>query len=221
MKKYLHALQQCPLFAGIEDNDLLSMLNNCIGATPISYKKGEFILAEGEPVREIGILLAGRIELSQTDFYGNRNLLAVVHEGELFAESFACAEVSHSPLDAVAAEDSAVLLLRMGRLLHTCHHACGHHAEIILRLVRVLAAKNVTLRQKFSVISKRSTREKLLTYLHLQAGVCGKTEFDIPFDRQGLADYLGVDRSGLSSALGKLSREGVLSFHKNHFILHE
>lgn len=219
MKKYLEILKRCPLFQGIAPEELLAMLD-CIGADAKEYRKGTFILTEGLPVREIGILLSGRIELAQTDYHGNKNLLATVHAGELFGESFACAGLARSPLDAVTSEDCTVLLLRMEKILLTCHNGCTFHNRMIFNLVHVLAAKNVMFQQKFTVISKRSTREKLLTYLHGQAGDRAQAGFDIPLDRQALADYLGVDRSGLSAELGKLAREGVLSFRKNHFVLH-
>ena len=43
--------------------------------------------------------------------------------------------------------------------------------------------------------------------------------FAIQFSRQQLADYLGVERSGLSVELGKMRDEGLLDFHKSHFLL--
>ena len=219
MKKYLEILKKCPLFGGMKEEDMIPMLG-CIGASVKTYRKGEFILAEGLPAREIGILLSGALELTQTDYHGNKNLLATVHAGELFGESFACAGLGESPLDAVATADCKILLLRMEKILRTCHNACSFHNQMIFNLVHVLAAKNVAFQQKLTTLSKRSTREKVLTYLLFQSKRQGKAEFDIPLDRQALADYLGVDRSGLCVELSKLSREGVLSYHKNHFTLH-
>ena len=61
--------------------------------------------------------------------------------------------------------------------------------------------------------------KKLLTYLTLQAKNTGKNHFEIPFDRQGLADYLEVERSGLSAEIGKMTREGLIYSKKNYFEL--
>ena len=58
-----------------------------------------------------------------------------------------------------------------------------------------------------------------MTYLMLQARKVNGNAFDIPFDRQELADYLEVDRSGLSSEIGRLCIEGVIKARKFHFEL--
>ena len=72
---------------------------------------------------------------------------------------------------------------------------------------------------KMRHMARPTTREKLLSYLSAQAARAGGPEFDIPLDRQQLADYLAVDRSAMSAVLGKLRDEGVLEFRKNHFRL--
>ncbi len=84
-----------------------------------------------------------------------------------------------------------------------------------------MAAKNVMLIQKMTHISKRSTREKLLSYLSLQALQKNDNQFTIPFNRQELADFLAVDRSAMSAELSRMQKEGLLEFHRSHFILHE
>ena len=101
----------------------------------------------------------------------------------------------------------------------TCSHACAFHGRMILNLLKVVAAKNLVFNQKIEITSKRTTREKLMTYLMLQAKQASSSTFTIPFDRQALADYLEVDRSGLSSEIGKLCREGRISCNKNRFTL--
>ena len=82
-----------------------------------------------------------------------------------------------------------------------------------------IATKAILFQQKIEIISKRSTREKLLAYLNVQARKAGKRSFDIPFDRQELADYLEVERSGLSAEISKLRKEGILNSNKNSFEL--
>ena len=83
-----------------------------------------------------------------------------------------------------------------------------------------LAGKTIMFHEKVAITSKRSTREKLLTYLSAEAKKAGTSNFKIPFDRQELADYLEVDRSGLSAEISKLRNEGVLDSQKNHFTLY-
>ena len=65
----------------------------------------------------------------------------------------------------------------------------------------------------------KSIRGKLIAYLHTRSQTAGSTEFDIPFNRQQLADYLGVDRSALSAVISSLSKEGVFEVKRSHFKL--
>ena len=210
--------KDCPLFEGVAPEELGGMLH-CLGAREGYFSKGEVILPEGSPARDVGLLLSGQVQLIRTDFYGNRSIMMNIEPGELFAESFACAGAEHIPVSVVATEDCRTLLLDCRRLLTTCSHACAFHSRIIYNLLQIVAKKNLILHRKALITAKRSTREKLLTYLLMQAKETGRSEFIIPFDRQELADYLEVDRSGLSAELGKLQKEGILAYHKNSFRL--
>ena len=123
------------------------------------------------------------------------------------------------PVSVVPDEDGHVMLLNSSRIVLRCASSCQMHDRVIFNLLRLVSSKNLMLHQKIDVTSKRTTREKLMAYLSWQAEKCGSRSFDIPFDRQALADYLEVDRSGLSSEIGKLRREGVLECEKNSFRL--
>jgi CRP-like cAMP-binding protein len=192
---------------------------SCLGARPVRLAKGEVIFQEGEPAREMGLLLSGGARIIKEDFYGNRTIVARIEPGELFGESFACAQLEALPVSAVATEDSQVLLMDCRRLLTTCSNSCQFHNQLIFNLLKVVATKNILFHQRIEITAKRSTREKLLAYLVLQAKNTGSDSFEIPFDRQELADYLEVDRSGLSAEISKLRKEGILESQKNRFTL--
>ena len=218
MKQYLPILKKCPLFCDIAEEDLLRMLT-CLGAKVSAFDKKFTIFAEGAPAVHIGIMLSGTAQVVQVDYYGNRSILSNLTPSEVFAEAFACAEVKTLPVSVIAGEPCEVMLIDCRHILHTCENHCGFHQRLIFNLMKDLASKTILFHQRIEVTSKRTTREKLLTYLSMQAKKAGSQSFDIPFDRQELADYLEVDRSGLSSELGKLQREGILETHKHHFIL--
>ena len=218
LKKYLEVLKKCPLFREIEEENLLRMLT-CLGARIEHVEKRSTVFAEGDPAIDLGIVLSGGMQLEQIDYYGNRSILAGVGPSELFAEAFACAEIPAIPVSVVATKDSEVMLLSASHVLHTCENGCGFHQQLIYNLMKDLATKTLLFHERVEITSKRSTREKLLAYLSLEAKRAGHREFDIPFDRQELADYLDVDRSGLSAEIGKLRREGVLTSNKRHFVL--
>ncbi len=218
MKKYLEKLKKCPLFVGIEENDLLKMLS-CLGARIECFDKKYTIMAQGSPARYIGIQLSGSAQIVQNDYYGNRSVLFHISESEIFSESFACAGLSALPVSVVANEMSEVMLIDCSHILHTCEKYCVHHQMLIYNLMKDLAQKNVMFHEKTEITSKRTTREKLLSYLASRARDVGDNAFEIPFDRQALADYLEVDRSGLSAEIGKLRREGIIACEKNKFEL--
>lgn len=218
MKQYLAVLQKCGLFSGIADEQLLTMLS-CLGAVLRTYEKNQSILSEGDAPDRIGVVLTGAVQIVRADYYGNRSILTELLPGQMFGEAFACADVKEIPVDVTATENSEVLLIDAKRILHMCSNACGFHNRLIYNLMKLVATKNLIFNQKLEIISKRSTREKLMSYLMMQAKQHESNSFTVLFDRQELADYLEVDRSGLSSEISKLRREGVLECKKNRFTL--
>ena len=218
MDKFLPILQMCPLFDGIAPEDISGMMG-CIGGKLRQAEKGEFIFTEGDSTAFIGIVLIGGVDLIREDFYGNRSIVASVGPRQLFGESYAFAQAQQLPVSVVANEESVLLLLDSRRITTCCSNACAFHNQLIFNLLRLVATKNLLLHQKIHVTSKRSTREKLMAYLLIQAKQQGSNDLEIPYDRQALADYLDVDRSGLSAEISKLRREGVLESVKNKFRL--
>lgn len=218
MKKYYDVLKNCPLFSHIGEENLLRMLT-CLGAKIESFDKKYTVIAEGNPAKYIGIVLTGSVQIVRIDYYGNRSILTEVGAGDVFGEAFACAEVEAIPVTVIANEPCLIMLIDCGHILHTCENNCGFHQQLIFNLMKDLATKTMLFHQKIEIMAKRSTRDKLLTYLMFQAKKAGRNRFTIPFDRQELADYLEVDRSGLSAEISKLRREGILESEKNEFIL--
>ncbi len=218
MKDFYPILQKCPLFAGIRIEDISGLLS-CLGGILRTAAKGQPIFREGDPATHVGIVLKGAVQLLREDYYGNRSIVAYMAPGALFCESYACAGMDALPVSAVAVEDSTVLLVECRRITVTCSNACGFHSQIVYNMLRLVAEANLIFDQKIQIASKRTTREKLMTYLLNQAKLQNSDVFSIPYDRQELADYLEVDRSGLSAEIGKLRREGILESERNHFRL--
>lgn len=212
------SMADCPLFDGIASEDYSGLLA-CLCARRMTACKGQTILSEGSPARDVGILLSGRAQLIRTDYYGNRSIMLDIMPGQLFAESFACSKASSLPVDVVAAEDCTYLLVDARRIMTSCSHACAFHSRMIFNLLQIVADRNLRLHERALITGKRTTREKLITYLLIRAKETGGSVFTIPFDRQALADYLEVDRSGLSTELSKLRREGYLEYRRSNFRL--
>ena len=215
---YGPVLARCPLFRGMGAEELPALLD-CLGAAPRRVEKGETILAAGDPATHLGVVLAGRVQVSRLTAEGQRIVMGELGPGQLFAESFACARAETLPVTAVAAAVGAVLLLDSRRLAAPCSAACAFHARLISNLLSVLADKNLFLAGKVEHLAGRTIRERLLSYLEELSARTGRDAVTVPFDRQALADYLCVDRSALSRTIGQLTREGVLAAERNRFVL--
>lgn len=219
MEKYLDRLMQTKLFAGVSPGDLAAMLE-CLGARLENFPKGAYILHQGQELEQLPILVEGKLHIQKEDYWGNRSILGHVEAGEMFGEAFAALRGGGVLNDVVAVEDSTVVFLDMRCILTACSHRCRFHEQVIQNLFVAVAEKNRKLVCKLELMSRRSTREKLLAYLSDEARRAENPSFTIPFNRQQLADFLSVDRSAMSSELCRMREEGLLDFEKNRFVLH-
>jgi hypothetical protein len=206
------------LFRGIAPEEAASMLH-CLQAVERRYPKGALICRQGEPVPAAGLLLSGEVHIVQSDLWGNQSMFSRIGPGELFSEAYAALPGAVSLVNAVAAQESRVLLLSVARILHTCPSACAFHARLIRNLLACAAEKNLHLAEKITHTAPKTIRGRVLSYLSAEAIRQGKHSFRIPFSRQQLADYLGVERSALSAELGKMQRDGLIEFRKDAFTL--
>lgn len=218
MENYFPILQSSPLFAGVEDEELGPLLA-CLQAKVAETPKGEPVFLEGDEAGFIGLVLEGAVQIVRDDYYGKRSVLAYSTPGDLFAETYACSHTETMPVSGYAIKDSKVMLFSCRKMLTVCSNACRFHNQIVKNLLQVVAEKNVSLSRKIQFMSQKTTREKLLAYLLDQAKKWGGPEFTIPFDRQALADFLGVERSAMSAELSKLRKDGVLETTGSHFKL--
>ncbi|MCL2883628.1 MAG: Crp/Fnr family transcriptional regulator [Coriobacteriia bacterium] len=208
------------LFADISRDEIPSLLT-CLDGRLKTCTEGRYILMAGEAAKGVGLLLSGSAHIIQEDYWGNRLLVDDLAPGDLFAEAFSCAREKQLSISVVAATDCKVLLVDLLKIISTCPSACSFHRQLIANLLSILARKNVQLVGRLEDLSRRSTRDKLLSYFSRQALKEGSSHFEIPFNRQQLADYLAVDRSALSAELSRMQKSGILRYQKNNFELLE
>ena len=192
---------------------------SCLETREERFPKDTFLLRTGDTAESIGLVLSGSVLVVQEDIWGNRNILSKAGPEQTFAAAYACAPGSLLNVSVLAETPVTAMFLNVKRVLNVCPSACEHHSRIIRNLLGELAEKNLRFGEKLTHMGQRTTRAKLMSYFSAEAQRLGTYEFDIPFSRQQLADYLAVERSGLSLELGKMRSEGLLDFHKSHFIL--
>ncbi len=219
MEKYLPILRESPFFRDLTESEVLSVLH-CIGAAVVKKEKGTWLLRAGDTTQVMGLILSGSVLVIQEDLWGNRNLLTRCGPGDFFGETYAAKPDTVLNVSVVSETDCEVMLLNVKRLLTTCTAACEHHRRLIRNLVCILADRILAFNEKITLLSKRTTKEKLLSYLTAESVRQGSAAFTIPYNRQELADYLCVERAAMSAELSKLQKQGLLETKRNHFVLH-
>jgi len=206
------------LFGGIAPEQIHTLLT-CLDAKEKAVQKDEFIFLAGEPALYVGLVVSGGVNVIQEDFWGSRIILTHVGPGGLFGEAFACAGVKKLPVSVTAAEASDILLIDCKKIVTVCASGCTFHTQIIANMLQILAGKNIMLTRKMEHLSKKTMREKLLSFLSAQAVNVKSREIVIPYNRQELADFLCVERSALSRELSQMKKDGLLTYKKNRFVL--
>ncbi len=218
IEKYIPVLKRIKLFSGVGEKDISTMLN-CLQGSLNNYKKGEYVYRQGEHINNISILLEGTLQIQTDDYWGNRDIVNLVYPGEMFGEAYVASGSGAILNDVVAVDDSVIINFDSYKVLTTCSSACKFHNTVVQNLFFAISEKNRMLIQKLSHISRRSTREKLISYLSEESKRNNSSSFSISFNRQQLADFLSVDRSAMSNELSKMRDDGLLTFDKNNFTL--
>lgn len=215
---YLPTITHSRLFSGIDQDEVASVLG-CLAPERRRFERGEYVLRTGDEVASVPIVLEGSVSVVREDWWGNRNIQNRVGAGDTFAVAYALTPGARIGVSVVADRPCAIVELGVARMLRTCSNACPYHMRLLQNLVGTIAQKNLQINAKLSYLSQRTTRAKLLAYLSAMSQQAGSASFDIPYNRQQLADYLSVNRSAMSSELSSLAREGLVSYNRNHFRL--
>ena len=199
--------------------DEANRMLECLDGHVISRDKGAAIFIEGSHATRFGVVLSGSLVVVKDGLDGKRSIIKRIGEKELVAAAQTFSAVKTMRVRVEADAPCKVLILNAERVGAPCCNACAFHTRLVRNVMRILAAKTLELNAKIEILSHRTTEDRLLAYLRSFADKCGKSEFDIPFDRQQLADFLCVERSALSAEISRLARAGSFDCHKNHFKL--
>ena len=183
------------------------------------YRKGSFVFRAGSTTAYLGLVLQGSVTIENNDLWGNRTILNHAGPGEFFAETYGFLGTQPLLVDVVANESSRILFLQIGALRNMLSRNETWVTKLTLNLLGISMQKNLMLSGRSFQTAPKTIRGRVMAYLDSLATAKGRQEFDIPFDRQQMADYLNVERTALSKELGKMKQEGLIGFRKNHFVL--
>lgn len=208
-------ISDCILFNNMNENEIDEALN-FFNARKTNYDKDTIIFHAGEKTKILGIVLSGSVTVESNDLWGNRTILTIIKKGGIFAETYALLNETLL-VDAVANEKSEIILLNVGSLNSFVDFEKTLINKFILNLLSVCARKNLILSAKNFDTSAKSIRKRVMSYLNAESIKKHSRSFEIPFNRQQFADYLNVERTALSKELGKMKRENLIDYYKNHF----
>ena len=213
-------LSKTVLFRGISPEEIKSMMG-CLQAYTKNYTRGTIIHHAGDAVHSVGMVLSGSVSIENDDLWGNKSILDRVTPGQIFAENYACLPGELLMVNVVAVESTEILFLNTDKMFTVCSNTCMFHSKLVRNMLSISAQKSLNLSRRIMHTSSKSIRGRLLSYLSFQAAKHGSLEFEIPFNRQQLADYLSVDRSAMSNELSKMQRDGLLKVERSRFILQD
>ena len=208
----------CRLLKDISDEGF-ARLCECMNVRELHLRNKETFISESDPCGTIGIVVTGAVRLTRQRMDGGRNVLETIQEGDTFGATYTVRDVPTMGISMSAVGETVVLLFETAKITRPCHKVCDAHMQFVRNLLTIMSQKTFALKQKLRILSQRTIRGRLMLFLQIRAKRAKSTEFDIPFDRQALADFLCVDRSALSAELSKLRAERKVEAVKNHFRL--
>ena len=211
-------VKQSMLFQGMEEAEIREALQR-LQAWEKRFGKGEVLLRAGEVTEQLGLVVEGSVTIESNDAWGNRTIISHVGRGQVFAESYAMLDREPLLVDVTANEDCRILFLRNCRVQTLTGLREAWAMKVIANLLRISAHKNLALSGRNFHTAPKTIRGRVMSYLNSVSLQTHARAFDIPFDRQQMADYLNVERSALSKELGKMEREGLIECRKNHFTI--
>ncbi|MBQ9848176.1 MAG: Crp/Fnr family transcriptional regulator [Clostridia bacterium] len=215
MKTTNEIILSCPLFSGMTEKELENALL-LFSAASRAYRRGSILASAGEKLERFGLVLSGTVQVSLIDIDGNPIIMASVTAGDTFGESLCWLRTQEIPVTITAFTDASVLWLSPEELMPEKNGDC-FACQMKYRFSSMLAQKTLAMNDRIQILSKPSIRQKLITFLsQCSVKYKGKT-FSVPFDRETLALYLGVNRSALSRELSAMQKEGIIEFYKNTF----
>lgn len=218
MNAYADIILKSPLFAGISASNLDHILT-CFDLKPQTLPADSYVFFQQDQVNFIYIILTGSVELIKETFSGSRHIIAMMGPSQIFGEGIICTKHRISPVSVRTKEATTMLKFSYQKIMTPCNNLCGFHSTMIFNMMILLGERNYGLNQKIDLLMLKGMKEKLASYLLSERQRHGSDEFDIPMNRNELADYLNVSRPSMSRELSRMQADGLLTYSKNHFHL--
>ena len=209
-------LEKTALFCGLTGTEIETVVSSA-GGVLRRYETGEVLWHQGDVVTSLGIVLQGAVEAVAYSSEGGAELVAHHEAGQVVGDVL-MASHSPSPVTLVARSEASVLLLPMEGLYPMAGEVPAPLRRVQRNLLAETGEKFWQQRRRIAYLVEPRLRERVLRYLRDMSPPAGEW-FTVPLDRQGMARFLGADRSALSRLLSQLRDEGLIEYRKSEFLV--
>lgn len=216
--EFYEELKNTKIFGSATEFECQAMVF-CFKARFKFFNKNEHIISQGEPMEEVALILKGGATVEHVDSMGDISILMKLKQGEIYGVEGAYAGDELFKDSLIATEKTLVMFMNKHRLITPCANKCKRHDIVVKHLMQMVAESNIQLLDKLTHMSKKTIRDKLLSYFNSLSKKAGSNYFEIPFNKTELANFLSVDRSAMSSELTRMKEDGLIDFEKRMFLL--
>lgn len=216
--EYFSELSQTKIFNMATEFECQAMMF-CFKTRFKTFDKNQSIVSQGDEMEDLVLILKGSANVENIDSLGNISILMRLKKGDVYGLESAYAGDQYYKDSLIATEKTFVMFMNKHRAITPCSNRCKRHEIVSKHLMQILAESSINLLDKLSHMSKKTTRDKLMSYFSSMSAKSNTPYFDIPFNKTELANYLSVDRSAMSTELSKMKEEGLIDFDKKRYRL--
>ncbi len=215
-QEILSILEKTPLFKGIASQDMVNMIG-CLNPRVYSYQKNHPIASIGDPFLGLGIILEGEVIIAKENIAGNRMIMTVLKTGDMFGEMMSFSMHTTWIAAATAQTQAKIVFISPEKVISQCEKMCSGHKKLIENILVIMAKKALLLNRKVEYLTIKSLRGKLSAYLLETQKSTQDNFFELPMNRDEMADFFNVARPSISRELSKMKDDGLIDFHKSTF----
>ena len=217
MNYLVRILKETPLFSDLSAEEIQEQILPWGRIQDIL--KGNHLISFQDKVDYFGVVLSGKINLIHIYGNGDYGIMGVLEPGDLYGTDLMYTGSRISPYYAQATQQTQVLtlpadlILGRGRLPETIR------LRVIEKLLMMISDENMRKEYRLAILFQKGIRDRIMTFLTMQANKRHTNTFSVPFTRDEMASYLCVNRTCLSHELSMMEQEGIIKFRRNVFTL--
>ena len=216
--EYFEDLKKTKIFHSVSEVDCQAMMF-CFKTRFKHFNKNDHIIEQGDNMEDLVLIVRGGAIVENIDSLGDISILTRLKAGDVYGLENAYSGETAYKDTLIATEKTLVLFMNKHRVMNPCENRCRRHEIVSKHLARIVAESNLELLDKLTHMSKRTIRDKLMSYFNSLAKKAGVNYFELPFNKTELANYLSVDRSAMSAELSRMKEDGLIDFEKRQFHL--